>query len=53
MDAAKVEIALRGHVGNVGRDSLLLAQFPDGRRGCRVVDGDQYHVCLVEIGGLE
>lgn len=53
MDAAKVEIAFVGHVRNVGRDSLLLAQFPDSRRGCRVVDGDQHHVCLVQIGWLK
>ena len=53
MDAAEVEVALWRYISNVGRDLPLLAQLPDDRRGCRIVDGDQHHVGSVQVGGLE
>lgn len=54
MDAAKVEIALGGHVGNVGGDTTLLAQLPDDGRGVRVVDGHEDHAhAVVEVRGLK
>lgn len=53
MNTAKVEVALGGHVGNVGGDFALLAQLPDNGRCIGIVDGDQHHVGSVEILGLE
>ena len=41
MDAAKVEVALGRHVGNIGCYPPLLAQLVYLRRGFRVVDGRQ------------
>ena len=53
VDAAKVKVALGGHVGDVCGDAALLAQLVDLRRGVRVVDGRQHHVDAVEVRGLE
>lgn len=53
MHAAKIEVALGRHVGDVGRDVALLAQRPDARRGGRVVDRGQHHVCAVQVARLE
>jgi hypothetical protein len=51
--AAKVEVALCGHIGYVGRYSLLLAQFPDARRGVGVINGAKYHICSFKIFWLK
>ena len=53
MHAAKVEVALGRHVGDVGGDAPLLAQLVDLRRGRRVVDGREHQVGVVEIAWLE
>jgi len=53
MDTAKIEVALGRHVGNVGWDPLLLAQFPYLAGSLRVVDGGKNHVGAVEICGIE
>ena len=44
VDAAEVEVAFRGHVGDVGRDAVFLAQLPDLCRRSWIVDGDEDHV---------
>lgn len=53
MHAAKVEVALWWHVGDVGCYAPLLAQLVDLRRGLGVINGSQDHVYAVEIRGLE
>lgn len=53
MDAAKVEIAFWGHIGDISRYPAFLAQFPY-LCGCLwVVNGYQDHIGAVEIGGFE
>jgi hypothetical protein len=51
--AAKVEVALGRHVGDVGRYAPLLAELVYLGRGGRVVDGAEHHVDVVEVGGLK
>lgn len=53
MDATKIEIAFRRHVGNIGRDLSLLAKLPDDSRGGRIIDCDQDHTGSIQIFGLE
>lgn len=43
MDAAKVEIALGRHVGDVGRHFQFLAVFPYPSRCLGVIDGGEDH----------
>ena len=47
--ATKEEVALRGYVCNVSRDTALLAELPDGRGRGWVIDRHEYHVCIVKI----
>lgn len=55
MHAAKVKIAFRRDVGDVGGDPALLAELPDHGRGGRVVDGHEHHGegCVGEVRGVE
>jgi hypothetical protein len=53
MDTAKEEIALRGHIGDVGRYAPLFAQLPYLRRRLWVIDSDEHHVGAIEVGGSE
>ena len=56
MHGAEIEVAFRGHVGDVGGDPPVFAQVPDLGGGGGVVDGGQHHGPggrVVEVGGLE
>lgn len=53
MYASKVEVTLRGYVGDVGRYPLLLAELVYLGGGLRVVYGCQHHVGAIEMMGFE
>lgn len=55
MHRAKVEVAFRGHIGDVHGDAFLLAECVDVRGCKRVVDGGEHHCDpgVVEVGREE
>ena len=53
MHAAKVEVALWGHIGYVDGDAAGLAQLPYSSGCFRIIHGGQNHVGAIEVGRLE
>lgn len=53
MNTAKVEVALRRNICNVGGNLFLLTQLPYHCGRIWIVNGDHDHVCIVEVGGFE